>query len=327
MQEDRSELTKSVLSVARREVETLRETLTIGEAIETIRARGLGEKIVYFYVTDPDERLSGVLPTRALLTEEPGRRLADVMRRRVATVPAGATVLEACEFFAMHRFLSAPVVDEDRRLVGVVDVNVFTEQVFDLAERSMMDEVFDSLGFRASQVRDASAWRAFRFRFPWLLATVASGTACALLASMFALTLAKSLVLTFFMTLVLGLGESVSIQSMTIALQSLRVNKPTFGWYLRALGRELATALLLGVGAGALVAGIVCAWMGAGMAALVVGVAILGAICSACFLGLSVPAILHALRLDPKIAAGPVTLAMADIATLLLFFGLGSWLL
>ena len=167
MPEDSSELKKNVLSVARRDVETLRESLTVAQAIDTIRARGCGEKIVYFYVTDADDRLCGVLPTRALLTEAPERKLADVMRKRVATIPASATVLEACEFFAMHRFLSAPVVDEERRLVGSVDVSVFTEQVFDLAERSMMDEVFDSLGFRASQVRDASALRAFRFRFPW----------------------------------------------------------------------------------------------------------------------------------------------------------------
>jgi magnesium transporter len=148
-----------------------------------------------------------------------------------------------------------------------------------------------------------------------------------MLASAFALTLAKSLVLTFFLTLVLGLGESVSIQSMTIAIQTLRVGKPTLRWYFQALGRELLTALLLGVSAGAVVSGIVCVWMGAGKAAAVVGLAILGAICSSCFIGLSVPATLHALKLDPKIAAGPVTLALADIVTLLWFFGLGSLLL
>ncbi|MEK0451328.1 MAG: MgtE1: predicted magnesium transporter [Verrucomicrobiota bacterium] len=327
MSRENSELAENVLTVAHRDVETLRASLTIAQAIDTIRSRGLGEKIVYFYVTDDDDRLCGVLPARSLLTESPEKKLSDVMRTRVATVPASATVLEACEFFAMHRFLSAPVVDEERRLAGVVDVSVFTEQVFDLAERARMDEVFDSLGFRASQVRDASAFRAFTFRFPWLLATIVSGTACALLASAFELTLAKSLVLTFFMTLVLGLGESVSVQSMTIALQSLRVTKPTLAWYVRSLLRELGTALLLGVSAGGLVAGIVCVWRGPGMPALVVGLAVLGAICNACWIGLSVPTLLRALKLDPKIAAGPVTLAIADIATLLLFFGLGSLLL
>ncbi len=327
MATDSSELAKSVATVMRRDVDALRENLTIAEAIATIRARGLGEKIIYFYVTDENDRLCGVLPTRALLTEEPSRKLADVMRRQIATVPATATVLEACEFFAMYRFLSAPVVDSEKRLVGVVDVSVFTEQVFDLAERSRMDEVFDSLGFRASQVRDASILRAFCFRFPWLLATVASGTACALLASAFEVTLAKSIILTFFMTLVLGLGESVSVQSMTIALQSLRVSQPTIGWFVRALAREIAAALLLGLGSGGLVAGIVCAWMGAGMPAVVIAVAIICSICSASVIGLSIPTLLHALKLDPKIAAGPVTLAIADITTLLIFFALGSTLL
>ncbi|MCR1827894.1 hypothetical protein [Ectopseudomonas oleovorans] len=61
---------------------------------------------------------------------------------------------------------------------------------------------------------------------PWLLATIASGTLCALLASLYELTLAKSIVLAFFLTLVLGLGESVSMQSMSVTIQALRSVRP-----------------------------------------------------------------------------------------------------
>jgi magnesium transporter len=88
--------------------------------------------------------------------------------------------------------------------------------------------------------------RAFRFRFPWLLATIGSGTICALLAGRFEVTLAKSLVLAFFLTMVLGLSESVSIQSMTVTIQELRATRPTLRWYAQALRREAGTALLLG---------------------------------------------------------------------------------
>ena len=114
----------------------------------------------------------------------------------------------------MHKFLAFPVVDEQGRIVGVVDVSFFTEEVFDIV--AGQEEVFEAIGFHVAQVREASPLRAFRFRFPWLLATIGSGTVCALLAAAFELTLAKSLVLAFFLTLVLGLAESVSVQSMTI---------------------------------------------------------------------------------------------------------------
>ena len=320
-------LQQPVSAVARKDVATLRDDFTVQQAMDAIRQRGLGEKIVYFYVLDSDERLVGVLPTRRLLTAPLGQRVSDVMISRVVAIPQTATVLEACEAFVLHKFLAFPVVDEQRQVVGVVDVGLLTEEAFDIAERQVTDELFERIGFRVAQVRDASPVRAFRFRFPWLLATIGSGTLCALLASAYELTLAKSIVLAFFLTLVLGLGESVSIQTMTVTIQALRGTRPTFAWYVRAFRREVGTAVLLGTACGTVVGLIVWLWRGAGLAGFAIGTSILLALCAACFFGLSVPALLHALRLDPKIAAGPVTLAFTDIFTLLFYFSLAALLL
>jgi magnesium transporter len=318
-------LQQPVLSVARKDVATLRQELTVHEALDAIRGRVLGEKIVYFYVVDGQERLVGVVPTRRLLTAALEQRLQDIMVSRVVAIPQAATLLEACEAFVLHKFLAFPVVDEQRRIMGVVDVNFFTQEVFDIAGRQ--EEVFEALGFHVAQVRDASPLRAFRFRFPWLLATIGSGTICALLAGAFELTLAKSLVLAFLLTMVLGLGESVSIQSMTVTIQALRAMRPTRRWYLRAFRREAGTALLLGAACGTLVGLIVWLWRGNALAGVSVGASLLLAQCAACFFGLSIPTVLHALKLDPKIAAGPVTLACTDIFTLLFYFGVAAWLL
>ena len=236
-------------------------------------------------------------------------------------------MLEACEFFVLHKFLAFPVVDEERHVLGLIDVGVFTEEVFDIAERAQHEDVFETIGFHVSQVRDAGPLRSFRYRFPWLLATLVSGMACALLASLFRVTLAQSLVIAFFLTLVLGLGESVSIQSMTVTIQALRATRPTLRWYLRSLWREVATALLLGAAAGLIVATIVWLWLGGGRAGAVIGGTILSSLIMACLLGLSIPSILHALRLDPKIAAGPLTLAVADLFTLFFYLSIATWLL
>jgi len=320
-------LQQPVVAVARKDAATLREDFTVQQALDAIRERGVGEKIVYFYVVDSDARLVGVLPTRRLLTARLQQRVSDVMIARVVAIPQTATVLEACEAFVLHKFLAFPVVDEERRIVGVVDVGLLTEEAFDIAERQATDELFERIGFRVSQVRDALPVRAFRFRFPWLLATIGSGTICALLASAYEVTLAKSLVLAFFLTMVLGLGESVSIQSMTVTIQALRATQPTFGWYARAFRREAGTAVLLGAACGAAVGLIVWLWRGAALPGLAIGASILLAMCAACFFGLSVPALLHALKLDPKIAAGPVTLALTDVFTLLFYFSLAALLL
>jgi magnesium transporter len=240
------------------------------------------------------------------------------------TIPADVTVLEACEYFVLHKFLAFPVVDGERRIRGIVDVSQFTEEVFDIAEREQMDGVFEAIGLRVSEVRDASPFRAFRFRSPWLAATILSGTICALLVGLFEATLAQALVLAFFLTLVLGLGESVSVQAMTVTVQALRARQPSWAWYLRSLTREVGTTLLLGMSCGLIVGLIVWVWRGTPGAAAVVGGSIVLSLGAAGIFGLTVPTLLHALRLDPKIAAGPITLALADIATVLIYFSMAA---
>jgi magnesium transporter len=320
-------LDQPVSDFIRKDFAQLEESMTTRQALDAIRQEGIGEKIVYFYVVNQDERLVGVLPTRRLLTAELDQRIGDLMINRIIAIPQTATLLEACEFFVLHKFFAFPVVDEERRILGLIDIGVFTEEVFDIAEREQHEDVFETIGFHISQVRDAGPLRAFRFRFPWLLATIASGTVCALLASFFAVTLAQSLVLAFFLTLVLGLGESVSIQSMAVTIHALRASQPTLGWYLRTLRLEVATALLLGAGCGLVVGTIVWLWLGAGWPAVAIGTSILASLIMACLLGLTIPSLLHALRLDPKIAAGPLTLALADLFTLLFYFSIARLLL
>jgi magnesium transporter len=336
---------QSVATVARKDFIVLWQDLTARQALDAIRsgshapgAAGSGEperpdhvengeRIVYFYIVDEQEHLVGVVPTRHLLSAGLQQRLSDIMIRRVVTIPDTATILDACEFFVMYRFLAFPVVDDQQHIVGIVDVSMFTDEVFDIAERQKTNEVFELIGFRVAQVRDASPARVFRFRFPWLLATISSGIFCALLAGVFEATLAQSIVLTFFITLILGLGESVSSQSMAVTIQALRASRPTLRWYSKTLRRELKTAVLLGLSCGAIVALIAGLWRQEAAPALVLGGSIVLSLCSACVTGLSVPTLLHALRLDPKIAAGPVTFALTDILTLLFYFTLAAlWL-
>ncbi|MGH7976693.1 MAG: magnesium transporter [Limisphaerales bacterium] len=317
-------LNEPVLPFARSDFTTLPQDLTVEQALAAIRSRGVGEKVIYFYVVDEAQRLVGVVPTRRLLVAQLNQKLNELMIRNVIAIPYTATVLEACECFALHKFFAFPVIDADRRVVGVVDVGLFTDEVFDIAEREQMDEVFETIGFRVSQVRDASPLRAFRFRFPWLLTTIISGTFCAILAGIYKLTLEKSIVIAFFLTMILGLGESVGIQSMTMTIQALRTNKPTRRWYLSMLRREITTALLLGGACGIVVGLIVLIWQRAEMPAFVIGTSVAFCLCAACITGLTVPAALHALKLDPKIAAGPITLAIADIFTLLFYFSLAE---
>jgi magnesium transporter len=314
----------TVATHAREDFTTLNQSLTVGEAVDVIRRAAGGGAIQYYYVVDDTGRLVGVLPLRRLITVPTDKLLKEVMQARVIALPATATVMDACEFFVLHKLLAFPVVNEQRQVVGVIDVSQFTTEMIDLGGEAPTDDVFEAIGFRISQVKGASPLQAYRFRFPWLLATIGSGVGCAVLTSLFELTLQENIVLGFFLALVLGLAESVGIQSMTVTIQTLRSVRPSIRWYARAVRREMLTAVLIALSCGILVGLIVLAWRGDPRAAVVVGSGIALALLGACFFGLSVPTGLHALKLDPKIAAGPITLALTDVSTLAAYFGVAS---
>lgn len=323
-----------IVEHARKDFPLLDAEMSVEDALGRIRREGVGERVIYFFATDAQKKLVGVLPTRRLLTAPLSKRLDEIMVRRVVAIPASATVLEACEFFVLYKFFAFPVVDDQRHVIGVVDVSLFAEEMLEAGEReeeqhhaTPSEDVFEALGVRLAQIRGASAWRVFRYRFPWLLTTVAAGTACAILAGAFEATLANSLIVAFFLTMVLGLNESVSMQSMTLTIQALRVQAPTRSWFLQNLRRESATAVLIGLACGLIVAAIVWLWRGDANGAFVVGLSIVVSLFMACVFGFSVPSALHGLKLDPKIAAGPVTLAVTDFFALTFYFSLAALVL
>ncbi|HME87844.1 MAG TPA: magnesium transporter [Chthoniobacterales bacterium] len=315
-----------VIEHARKDFPLLDAEMTVGQALERIRREGVGERVIYFFAVDKDKRLVGVLPTRRLLTTPLETKLTDVMVRRVVAIPATATVLDACEFFVLYKFFAFPVVDEQRRVVGLIEVSLFAEEMLGEREEQARpaaparDDIFEVLGFHLEQIRGVSPWRGFRFRFPWLLVTVTGGTFCAVLAGAFEATLARSLVVAFFLTMVLGLNESVSAQSMSVTIQMLRSAPVTWSWFASALRREFTTAILIGLGCGTVVAAIVFLWRRDLAATFAIGGSIALSLISASLFGLGVPSLLHRFNLDPKIAAGPITLVLADIFALLIYF-------
>ena len=296
--------------------------LTIGDAIERIRAAAVDpSSINYLYVVAEDDVLVGVMPVRRLVTEPPDRLLRDVMLGHVIAIPDWATVLIASEYFATRRLLAFPVVNGKGQILGVVDVGLFTTEVIDLAKQTY-DDIFQLIGVHGTAQR--GTWMAFRDRFPWLLCNIAGGLICAFIASRFEHLLAEVVVLALFIPIVLALGESVSMQALTLTLQGLTDGPVKWKRLAASLWKEFLTASLLGLGCGATVGAVVMLWRGQAMVAGAIFSAISLSMVVACLFGVAFPAILRALRADPRIAAGPVVLAAADVATLFFYFGLGT---
>lgn len=306
----------------RRDIPILIDGQTVSEALESLRRQPIGERIIYFYVVDAEGRLVGVVPTRRLLMAQPQDRLSALMVRTLVTLPANATVGEASEMFLKHRFLAFPVVDSAGVFHGVADVGMFTGELSSIAERQTADDAFQLIGIHL--IAGLGPWAGFKDRFPWLLANVAGGLLAALVASRYEALLDAVVVLALFIPVVLALAESVSIQSVTLTIQSLHDRQERLLPRGRSLTKECATAALLGLGCGALVGGVAGLWQRDLLLGLVILLAIAASMVTASLLGVLLPATLRRLRRDPTIAAGPIVLALTDLATLFFYFNLAG---
>lgn len=299
---------------------------TVGEALVWLRAHPPQGRIVYLYVLDEEGVLRGVVPTRHLLLSEPDKPIADIMVRRVLTLPAAATVLEACEFFIQHRLLAFPVVDAEGRLRGVVDMELYLDERCEL-EGGGRDDLFQRIGIHLDDARPRSPWRAFQVRFPWLGCNLVAGILAAFLVGSFQDELNRVVALAFFIPVVLNLAESVSSQSVSLMLQVLHGPPVSPRSMLQRFRNEMLTGTLLGLGSAMAVATVALVWLGQPLVGLCLLGGITGGVAGSALIGITMPVVLRRLRLEPRVAAGPIALAGADVLTIVLYLNLAHWLL
>lgn len=327
MAQTKAQLEDSVTTHMHQNFTRLRLSGSVGEALEWLRSHPPAGRIIYFYVVDENEVLRGVVPTRRLILSPPERLLAEIMVKQVVTVPAAATVLEACELFIQYRLLALPVVDAQGHVLGVVDMELYTDELSRLDDSRARDNLFQLVGVYISEEWQGAPLSAFRRRFPWLGCNLAAGILAAFLAGIFKAELNRVVALAFFIPVVLNLAESVSSQSVSLALHSLGGQRPTWRTLLRKLRGELATGTLLGAASGAVIGLVALVWLGLPRVSLCLLGGIGGGVAGAAMLGISLPMLLQLFRLEPRVAAGPVALAGADVLTILIYFNLARWLL
>ena len=322
----KANLHDSVTQHMRTDFTRLQIDQTVAEALSSLRDLQGDARIIYFYVVDSGGHLKGVVPTRRLLLSPPDKPISQVMVERVIIIPVTATVLDACEFFTLHRLLAFPVVDEQRRILGVVDVELYTDELSDLETSERYDDLFQLIGVHLTEAQQASALVSFSKRFPWLLCNIAGGILAAFVAGAYEAELQKIVALALFIPVVLALSESVSIQSVSLALQTLHGQKPSWTALFPKMSRELITGVVLGVACAALVGAVALVWLRQVSLALCLLGAIAGGVASAAVVGLTMPYLLRILKRDPQVAAGPIALVAADMLTLLLYFNFARWL-
>ncbi len=304
----------------------LRVNQTVSAALESVRAAQNVGRVIYFYVVDEEEKLQGVVATRRLLLSVPDTIISEIMSTRILAIPSSATVFEACEFFTLHKLLAFPVIDEDRKILGVVDVDLYTDEILEFDRRQDGEDLFQLVGMHLTPSTTFHPGHAFMGRFPWLLCNVLGGMLAAVIADWYD-DVSTLVVVAPFIALVTALSESVSIQAVSLALQVLHHQSPNWKVFLRETRKELLVSMLLGVACGVTVGLVALVWKGSLIVAASLTFGILGGIVASALVGIAMPFGLRLIQRDPQLASGPMALALSDVVTLIFYFSLGRWLL
>ena len=307
-------------------VETLLyESDQVKESLQKIKEKHLDPRIIYFYVIDQEGKLKGFLSTRTLLLSDGEKKIKDIMDTSVIKLFNNSTYKQAMEHFASNSLLAIPVVDENNKMLGVVDVDMYTDGAYDIANARHRSDLFQIIGYSLEDEKGISILKGYRFRMPWIFCNMIGGILCAIISRFNEHVLSQVIVLAMFIPLVLTLSESISMQAMTHSLQYIR--RPRFSLkssFLKAL-REWQIIGLMALSSGIIVGIVSLFWEDGILPSLVIGLGIIVSVSISASFGLFFPIILHKLKMDPKVASGPVVLMLADVLTTALYLGLASW--
>lgn len=307
-------------------VETiLDQNLTVAEVMKDLRTRKIKQDIIYFYAVDKEGKLKGIVSTRELLLANPKDVIKSIMLSKVVKIHAKQTHKQVLEQFERYPLLAIPVVDEENKLIGAIDIQkVSLEPVDFFDQRSRMD-AFQMVGITLAEKKKVSIFKSYSHRIPWLLCNVFSGLICALISRLFEVVLSKVIILAFFIPLVLTLSESTSMQAMAQSIQYLR--RPRFYWKSlrkKAL-REWQLVFLIAISLGTLVGVLSLFWGDGLLPSVTIGVGIIIGVTCSSFFAIGVPIFLNRMKLDPKVASGPVVLMLCDIIATGVYLGLATW--
>ncbi|HEV8604460.1 MAG TPA: magnesium transporter [Tepidisphaeraceae bacterium] len=301
------------------EVTALDEDLTVGQAIEELRRfNETLEQMFYVYVVDKRGHLVGVLSMRDLIMSRPEKRLSQIMRPTVTSVPATMDQEEVARVFRDRNYLAMPVVDDKNKLLGIITV----DDVVDVIQEEATEDVQKMFGAGAEE-RLSSPWHfSFRKRVGWLIVNLATAFMAGWVVSLFDPTISKLTVLAVYMPIVAGMGGNTSAQAMSVAIRGLSTGKVDRALLRHLIMREVMVGVLTGLAIGLITAAVAMLWQRKPMLGLVVGLALLINHTLASISGAGIPMLMKKLGFDPAQSATIFATTVTDIAGFFSLLGL-----
>ncbi|SDZ12457.1 magnesium transporter [Jannaschia faecimaris] len=298
---------------------------TVGQAIDYLRsAEELPEQFYHVILTDPRMRPVGHVTLGKILSTAREVPLSDIEEDSFRTFYATDPESEVAYAFNQYHLISAVVVDEDDRLLGVITIDDAMSVLDEEAEEDILRLAgVDSEGSLSDRVLGT-----VRRRFPWLGVNLITSILASLVIAQFDAVIAEIVALAVLMPIVASMGGNAGTQSLTVAVRALATRDLTGANVWRVIRREVAAGLINGV-AFAIVMGIVgVVWFGNPMLGVVIGVAMVINLGVAGLAGVGIPVALEKVGIDPALASGAFVTTVTDVVGFFAFLGLAAlWLL
>lgn len=303
------------------DIVSVRPDVTLGVVLRYLHARGeIPDGTDSIYVVNRNNEYYGALYLSRLLTLDPEQSVAEAMSTDVLPIPAHTPSVEVVWEFENRDLLSAPVVDEDYRVVGRITVDDVVDVIRDEAEHSLMS----AAGLDEEDDMFAPVVKSAQRRALWLGVNLGTAFLAASVVDQFQTTLDKIVLLAVLMPVVPSMGGVAGTQSLTIITRALALGQIDKSNARRILRKELLVGLLNGAGWSVVVALFTYLWFNDWRIGLVIAGAMIINLAVAAGAGFSIPLLLKRINIDPALAGGVVLTTVTDVVGYLAFLGLGA---
>jgi len=306
------------------DIVTVRPDVTLEVVSRYLRARGeMPDGTDSIFVVDRENGYVGTLFLSRLLTNDEDTIVADIMSTNILPIPAHTPSTQVVWEFENRDLLSAPVVDNDYRVLGRITVDDVVDVIRDEAEHSLMS----AAGLGEEDDMFAPVFKSARRRALWLGINLCTAFLAAAVVDIFQTTVDKIVLLAVLMPVVPSMGGVAGSQSLTIITRAMALGQIDRTNARRIMRKEVLVGLLNGVGWAVVVATFTYLWFGDWRIGGVIGAAMIINLFVAAFAGFIIPLTLKRLNIDPALAGGVVLTTVTDVVGYMAFLGLGAALL
>ncbi|MBP5230740.1 MAG: magnesium transporter, partial [Clostridia bacterium] len=314
-------------SIMTTEYVRLNKDMTVADAFSRIRRTGVDKETIYTcYVTERDRSLIGLVTVKDLLLADEDCEISEIMTTNVISVETAEDKENVAQIMSKYDFLAIPVVDAGNRLVGII--------TYDDAADVLQEEATEDIEKMAAILPTdkpylaTGVWETWRKRIPWLLLLMISATFTSMILGHFNEKLAVIPILTIFIPMLMDTAGNAGGQASVTIIRSLSLGDVHMGDIFRVIWKEIRVAFLCGLCLAAVGFGKVILIDGATvMQALVVSLTLAATVAVAKLVGCTLPILAKRIGLDPAVMASPFITTIVDALSLLIYFGIATWLL